>query len=274
LAKLMRDEAVTVAAGVQTVWLGVLDHLDAVDGELPDLQRIIIGGSSCPDALLQRMQTRLGVRVQTSWGMTELSPQGTIAPPNAPSTASGRPPMGLDLKLTDADSVTLPQQRGVVGHLKVKGHSVVERYFKAESSALDDEGFFDTGDLARIDDEGNLTIAGRSKDLIKSGGEWINPAEIEDIIGRHPAVGQVAVIGRTDPKWGERPVLIVAVRQGQSVDEKTLLAALRGEVADWWLPDQIVRISAMPLAATGKIDKNRLHAEYVAGELVEGWSAA
>ena len=274
LATLMRDEGVTVAAGVQTVWLGVLDHLDAVGGELPDLQRIVIGGSSCPDALIQRMETRLGVRVQTSWGMTELSPQGTIAPPNAPSTASGRPPMGLDLKLTDADGVTLPRQRGVIGHLKAKGASVVDRYFKAETDALDEEGYFDTGDLARIDEAGNLTISGRSKDLIKSGGEWINPAEIEDVIGRHPAVGQVAVIGRSDPKWGERPVLIVALHQGQSVDTGTLLATLRGEVADWWLPDQIVRINAMPLAATGKIDKNRLRAEYVAGELVEGWSGA
>ena len=182
--------------------------------------------------------------------------------------------MGLDLKLTDADGVTLERQRGVVGHLKVKGASVVDRYFKAETSALDDEGYFDTGDLARIDDAGNLTICGRSKDLIKSGGEWINPAEIEDIVGRDPAVGQVAVIGRSDPKWGERPVLIVSPRQGQSVDEQALLGALRGKIADWWLPDQVLQIVAMPLAATGKIDKNQLRADYVRGALVEGWAGA
>ncbi len=272
LATLMRDEGVTIAAGVQTVWLGVLDHLDAVGGELPDLKRVIIGGSSCPDALIQRMEHRLGVQVQTSWGMTELSPVGTIAPPNPNETgprASGRPPMGLDLKLTDADGATLPQQRGVVGHLKVKGHSVVDRYFKAETDALDAEGYFDTGDLARLDAAGNLTISGRSKDLIKSGGEWINPAEIEDIVGRHPAVGQVAVIGRADPKWGERPVLIVAPRLGQAVDTKSLIGALRGKVADWWLPDRVVQIEAMPLAATGKIDKNRLRTDYVNGQFVE-----
>ena len=225
LAKLMREEGVSIAAGVQTVWLGLVDHLDKVGGDLPDLKRVIIGGSSCPDALIRRMEERLGARVQTSWGMTELSPQGTIDPPNAPSSAprsSGRPPMGLDLKLTDADGVTLAQQRGPVGHLKVKGASVLDRYFKAETDALDEEGYFDTGDLARIDEDGNLTICGRSKDLIKSGGEWINPAEIEDIIGRHPAVGQVAVIGRSDPKWGERPVLIVEQRPGQSVDSQQL----------------------------------------------------
>jgi fatty-acyl-CoA synthase len=270
LATLMRDEGVTVAAGVQTVWLGVIDHLDAVGGELPDLKRVIIGGSSCPDALIQRMEARLGARVQTSWGMTELSPLGTVAPPEAPpaaARAAGRPAMGLDLKLTDADGVTLAAQRGVVGHLKVKGASVVDRYFKAQEAVLDAEGYFDTGDLARIDEDGELTICGRSKDLIKSGGEWINPTEIEDLVGRHPAVGQVAVIGRSDPKWGERPVLIVELRRGQCVDTQDLVAMLRGQVADWWLPDEVLRIDAMPLAATGKIDKGRLRADYVNGRI-------
>ena len=272
LAALMRDEGVTLAVGVQTVWLGVIDHLDAVGGELPDLKRVMIGGSSCPDALIRRLEERLGARVQTSWGMTELSPVGTIAPPGAPATArraSGRPPMGLDLKLTDAEGLTLPEQRGVVGHLKVKGHSVVDRYFKAENGTLDAEGYFDTGDLASLDAAGNLTICGRSKDLIKSGGEWINPNEIEEIVGRDPAVGLVAVIGRPDPKWGERPVLIVEPRQGAAVDPEALIAGLRGKVADWWLPDRVVQVAAMPLAATGKIDKTRLRADYGQGDVAE-----
>jgi fatty-acyl-CoA synthase len=274
LARLMREEGVTVAVGVQTVWLGVVDHLDAVGGELPDLKRVTIGGSSCPEALIQRMEARLGARVQTSWGMTELSPLGTIAPPDAPSEAgaAGRPPMGLDLKLTDADGVTLSQQRGVVGRLKVRGASVLDRYFGAEADALDAEGYFDTGDLASLDEAGNLSICGRSKDLIKSGGEWINPAEIEEIVGRHPTVGQVAVIGRSDPKWGERPVLIVEPRKGQSVDAQVLLGTLRGKIADWWLPDLVVEVGEMPLAATGKIDKNRLRADYANGEVVGGTS--
>ncbi len=202
--------------------------------------------------------------------MTELSPLGTVAPPDAPPSearASGRPPMGLDLKLTDAEGVTLAEQRGVVGYLKVKGPSVLGRYFKAEAEALDAEGYFDTGDLASIDAAGNLAICGRAKDLIKSGGEWINPAEIEDIVGRHPAVGQVAVIGRIDAKWGERPVLIIEPRQGERIEPKTLLALLRGQVADWWIPDQIAQVEAMPLAATGKIDKNQLRADYVSGKI-------
>jgi fatty-acyl-CoA synthase len=271
MAKLMRNERVSVAAGVQTVWLQVVDHLEAEGGELPDLKRIVIGGSHCPDALIKRIEQRLGAEVQTSWGMTELSPLGTIAPIGASaqtSRASGRVPLGLDLKLTNAEGETLGGQRGVVGHLKVKGASVLERYFKTETDALDAEGYFDTGDLASLDAEGNLTINGRSKDLIKSGGEWINPAEIEEIVGRHPNVALVAVIARADVKWGERPVLIVEMRQGQRGDASALLKALRGKVPDWWIPDQVVQIDAMPLAATGKIDKNRLRADYANGSIV------
>jgi 3-(methylthio)propionyl---CoA ligase len=270
LAAIMREEGVTIAAGIQTVWLGVLDHLDEVGGELPALKRVLIGGSNCPDALIRRMEQRLGAVVQTSWGMTELSPLGTIASPLASASAnraSGRPPMGLDMKLTDANGVRLPEQRGVVGHLKVKGASVIERYFKAESSALDAEGYFDTGDLANIDAAGNVSICGRSKDLIKSGGEWINPTEIEDIVGSHPAVGLAAVIAKQDAKWGERPVLIVESRQGLAVDEGTLLEFLRGKIASWWLPDQIVLIDSMPLAPTGKIDKNQLRTHFASGKL-------
>jgi fatty-acyl-CoA synthase len=214
--------------------------------------------------MIRRMEERLQVRVQTSWGMTELSPLGTVGPACGQdrSIGSGRPPLGLDLKLTDANGATLPQQRNVTGHLKVKGASVVDRYFKAQADALDSEGFFDTGDLASIDDDGNLTISGRSKDLIKSGGEWINPTEIETIVGRLPEVGQVAVIGQADPKWGERPILVVEPRKSHTIDNEALLDALRGNVADWWIPDQVIQVAHMPLAATGKIDKNRLRAEY------------
>ena len=265
LTRLMREEGVTLAAGVQTVWLGVLDHLDETGGELPDLKRILIGGSKCPDSLLRRMESRLGIEVQTSWGMTELSPVGTIAPPGASTRAlqsSGRPPLGLDLKLTDRHGQTLHDQRNSVGHLKVKGASVVDGYFRSDVTVLDEDGYFDTGDLASLDDDGNLTICGRSKDLIKSGGEWINPAEIEEIVGRHPGVSQVAVIGRVDPKWGERPLLIVEPIQGEAPDETDLKSALRGQVADWWIPERMVLVESMPVAATGKIDKQKLRQTY------------
>ncbi len=179
---------------------------------------MLIGGSSCPDALIRRMEERLGAQVQTSWGMTELSPLGTIAPPDAPpraTRASGRPPMGLDLKLTDAEGVTLPEQRGVVGHLKVKGAERRRPLLQGRATTRSTPRAISTPATSpRIDEDGNLTICGRSKDLIKSGGEWINPAEIEAIVGRDPAVGLVAVIGRPDAKWGERPMLIVEPRHG------------------------------------------------------------
>jgi fatty-acyl-CoA synthase len=270
LARVMSEERVTIGIGVQTVWLGLVDHLDAVGGDLPDLERILIGGSPCPEAQVRRMEERLGARVQTSWGMTELSPLGTIAPPydagRADDTA-GAVPIGLDLRLVDAKGAALDQQRGPVGRLQARGASVADRYFGDDEDALDAEGWFDTGDLASIDEEGNLAIRGRAKDLIKSGGEWINPVEIEAIAGRDPAVGQVAVIGAPDDRWGERPVLIVEPRQGKHLDPERLVRALRGEVADWWIPERIARIPAMPLAASGKIDKNQLRADYAAGRI-------
>jgi 3-(methylthio)propionyl---CoA ligase len=267
LARLIRDEGVTVAVGVQTVWLTLADQAEASGEAFPTLQRVLIGGSSCPDALLRRLEEKLGARVQTSWGMTELSPIGTVAPRDLPddaTPASGRPIMGLDLKLTDAEGNTLEPQRGILGHLKVKGHSVVERYFRSPETALDSEGYFDTGDLAMIDAAGNLTICGRAKDLIKSGGEWINPNEIEAIVGTHPAVRHVAVIARADAKWGERPVLIV---ESQGEDPRALLEMLRGKVADWWIPGEVAEVPAMPLAASGKIDKKRLRDDYAEGRI-------
>lgn len=262
---LINRHNVTVATGVPTVWLGLLDHLDAVGGDVPSLKRVAIGGAGCPDALLHRMEDRLGVSVQTSWGMTELSPLGTISKPASrprAARASGQIPMGLDLRVTDANNVPLPEQRNVVGHLKVRGHSVVRQYLGEPATALDADGWFDTGDLAILDDEGALTIAGRSKDLIKSGGEWINPVELETIVGALPAVGLVAVIGRVDAKWGERPVMVIEPRQGEELDESIVISSLKGRIADWWLPDSIVTVRAMPLAATGKIDKSQLRALY------------
>ncbi len=261
LARLIRDEGVTLAVGLHTLWSGVVDFVEASGMELPSLERVLIGGSRCPEALLRRIEDRLGVQVQTSWGMTELSPMGTISPPGkrwAEQDASGRPPVGLDLMITDAEGAELTPQRNAVGRLKVKGASVLARYYKADADSLDENGYFDTGDLASIDEEGNLTICGRSKDLIKSGGEWINPAEIEDIVGRLPAVRLVAVVGRPDPKWGERPVLVVELNAGESCPPDILLGCLRGKVASWWIPDDVVHMESIPLAATGKIDKNRL----------------
>ena len=265
LARLIASEGVTVGVGVPTVWLGVAEHLEATGGTLPLLRRIIVGGAPLPPALMDRIEQRLGVTVQTSWGMTELSPSGTVALPGDPDRTaafSGKPAIGVDLHLTDADGRALPDQRGAEGHLHVRGAAVIERYFGHAESATDAEGWFATGDLARIEADGNLIITGRAKDLIKSGGEWINPAEIEAVVGALPQVSLAAVIGRPDAKWGERPLLLVEVRAEQDVSDEALLASLRGRVAPWWIPDAVVRLPSMPLAPTGKIDKVRLRADY------------
>jgi acyl-CoA synthetase (AMP-forming)/AMP-acid ligase II len=268
LARLIACEGVTIGVGVPTVWLGLVEYLDATGGELPSLKRIVVGGAPMPPALMDRIERRLEVTVQTSWGMTELSPSGTMAPPNHPGRSaflSGRPAIGIDLLLTDAEGRALPEQRDVEGHLHVRGASVIERYFGHHRSATDADGWFDTGDLARIDRDGNLIIAGRSKDLVKSGGEWINPAEIEAIIGGLPQVSLAAVVGRADPKWGERPILLVEMRERQTVSDEGLLAPLQGKVPPWWVPDAVIRLQNMPLSATGKIDKIRLRTEYGGG---------
>lgn len=277
LAHLIASEGVTVAAGVPTVWLGLADHIEATGTALPSLQRLFLGGAPAPAAMQRRLERLFGATVHTSWGMTELSPLGTVSAKGVsetPAGTSGRTLLGLDLRLTDADGAELPRQRGVEGRLTVRGPSVVARYFGHEELVVDAEGWFDTGDLAVIGDDGSLSITGRAKDLIKSGGEWINPAEIEAIASGMPGVAQVAVIARADEKWGERPLLVIEPLPDLSVDEDAVLAGLRGRVPSWWMPDAVVQIAAMPLAATGKIDKVRLRAEFGQPGPVSGTAVA
>jgi 3-(methylthio)propionyl---CoA ligase len=265
LARLIAAEGVTIAVGVPTVWLGLCDHLDATGMTLPSLERIIVGGAPMPPALMERIETQLGIPVQTSWGMTELSPVGTfgvLSNPARDALVSGRPALGVDLALMDEQGELLPEQRDVEGRLHVRGAAVIDRYFGQERSATTAEGWFDTGDLAKIDRAGNLIITGRAKDLIKSGGEWINPAEIEAVVCALPQVSLAAVIGRSDVKWGERPLLLVELREDQEISDEELLQSLRGQVASWWIPDAVVRVAAMPRGSTGKIDKLQLRAAY------------
>lgn len=268
LARLITAEEVTIAVGVPTVWLGLCEYLETTGAKVPSLQRIIVGGTPMPPALMERIEGRLGIPVQTSWGMTELSPVGTFGVMSDSvrnAGRSGRPALGVDLILTDENGDPLEDQRDQEGRLHVRGAAVIERYFGQECPATTAQGWFDTGDLARIDAQGNLMITGRAKDLIKSGGEWINPAEIEAVVAALPQVSLAAVIGRSDHKWGERPILLVQMRADQDISDQELLASLRGRVASWWIPDAVVRVPSMPLAATGKIDKIRLRQTFSGG---------
>ena len=268
LARLIASEGVTVAVGVPTVFLGLCEYLEASGEKLPSLERIILGGAATPPALMERLERDLGVLVQNSWGMTELSPVGVfgvLSDPDRRAAVSGRPAIGVDLMVADESGAPLSEQRDNEGRLHVRGAAVIDRYFGQTHSVVDSEGWFDTGDLAKIDRKGNLMITGRSKDLIKSGGEWINPAEIEALVCELPEVSLAAVIGKADVKWSERPLLLVELREGQEISDQDLLASLKGRIASWWIPDSVVRLPAMPLASTGKIDKLSLRATYSHG---------
>jgi len=271
---LLQDERVTLALGVPTVWLMLLQHVDA-EGLDPKrdlvLRRIVIGGSAAPRAMSEAFEMKFGAFVVHAWGMTEMSPLGTICnllpkhrsydlPRRLDVQAKqGRAMFGVEMKITDDDGREQPRDGKAFGHLLVRGPWVTRGYFKGDGGAiLDDEGFFDTGDVATIDADGYMQITDRSKDVIKSGGEWISSIEIENAAVGHPAVAEAAVIGVAHPKWLERPLLIVVRRAGHDVTREDLLGYLAGRVAKWWLPDDVVFVDELPHTATGKLLKTRL----------------
>jgi fatty-acyl-CoA synthase len=266
--ELLETEGVTFSAAVPTVWQGLLAHLRETGGKLTTLQRVVIGGSAVPEAIVRGFRDEFGVDVTHAWGMTEMSPLGTLATPSAAVAAmdaeaqlrfqlkQGRPPLGVEMKLEDDAGRRLPHDGTTFGRLMVKGPFVVRQYFKGEGGQiLDPEGFFDTGDVATIDAYGYMQITDRAKDVIKSGGEWISTIEIENIAMGHPKAANAAVIGAAHPKWDERPVLLVMLRPGVEATKEEFLAFLEGKIAKWWTPDDVVFVDDIPLGATGKIDK-------------------
>jgi hypothetical protein len=271
---LLKDERVTLALGVPTVWLMLLQHVDA-EGLDPKrdlvLRRVVIGGSAAPRAMSEQFEMKFGAFVVHAWGMTEMSPLGTICNllPKHRSydlarrldvqAKQGRAMFGVEMKITDDAGRELPRDGKAFGHLLVRGPWVTRGYFQGDGGAiLDGEGFFDTGDVATIDPDGYMQITDRSKDVIKSGGEWISSIEIENAAVGHPAVAEAAVIGVPHPKWQERPLLIVVRKAGQEVTREDLLGYLAGRVAKWWLPDDVVFVEEVPHTATGKLLKTRL----------------
>ncbi|HUZ14015.1 MAG TPA: long-chain-fatty-acid--CoA ligase [Caulobacteraceae bacterium] len=277
--ELLESEGVTFSAAVPTVWQMLLAHLRSSGGRLTTLKRVVIGGSAVPEALVRAFRDEYGVDVTHAWGMTETSPLGTlsVATPEVAAMPAeqqlqfklkqGRPPTGVELKLTDDAGARQPHDGRTFGRLKIKGAFIVGEYFKGEGGAiLDEEGFFDTGDVATIDPLGYMQITDRAKDVIKSGGEWISTIEIENLAAGHPKALIAAVIGVHHPKWDERPLLLVKLKQGESATKEEFLKFLEGKIARWWMPDDVVFVDEIPLGATGKIDKKLIRqsfADYV-----------
>jgi len=270
--QLLTDYKVTCTAGVPTVWLALLQHLETTGGKLSYLRRVVIGGSACPRTMIAKLQDVYDVEVTHAWGMTEMSPLGTTCSLKAEYAGlkgdalldvqqkQGHSPFGVEMKITDDNGGRIPWDGKTFGRLKVRGPAVAKAYFKDDSDILDDEGFFDTGDVGTIDRYGYLNITDRSKDVIKSGGEWISSIELENLAVGHPKVAEAAVIGVRHPKWGERPLLVVVLKNGQKAGKEELLGFLDGKIANWWLPDDVAFVAEIPHTATGKIQKTALRA--------------
>jgi acyl-CoA synthetase (AMP-forming)/AMP-acid ligase II len=275
LYELFESEAVTLSAGVPTVWQALLGYTDAGGLKFSTMRRTVIGGSACPPAMISKFGDDYDVQVIHGWGMTEMSPLGaasTFKPRHlglsreekyAVMARQGRVLYGVDMKVVGEDGRELPFGSPVSGDLLVRGPWIISQYFKGEGGdpLVNDEqgrGWFPTGDVARIDADGYIQITDRSKDVIKSGGEWIGSIDLENIAMAHPAVAMAACIAIPHPKWDERPLLVVVKKPGAELTRDELLAFYEGKIAKWWTPDDVVFLDAIPLGATGKMQKSKL----------------
>jgi 3-(methylthio)propionyl---CoA ligase len=268
--ELIEGEKVTYAAGVPTVWQMMLGHMGASGLKFSSLKRTVIGGSACPPAMIEAFQNTYGVEVLHAWGMTEMSPLGTLNTLknkhlDLPAEEKmkirlkqGRAICGVDMKIVGEDGGELPWDGKTYGDLLVKGPWIVKEYFKGEGGDPLKDGWFPTGDVATIDAEGFMQITDRSKDVIKSGGEWISSIDIENIAMAHPAVAMAACVGMPHPKWDERPIIAVVKKPGAEVSVAALLKFYEGKTAKWQIPDDVVFVDAIPLGATGKMQKMKL----------------
>ena len=268
---LLTEERVTVTAAVPTVWLGLLQHMEKEGGKLPDLRSVVIGGSAAPRSMIKTFKENYDVDVVHAWGMTEMSPVGSLGSLKPEydklegearydvQMKQGHPPFGVEMKITDDEDVERPWDGKTFGRLKVRGPAVASSYYKGRGAEqFDAGGWFDTGDVAHMDAEGYMQITDRSKDVIKSGGEWISSIDLENLAVGHPDVAEAAVIGVAHPKWDERPLLIVVKKEGRNPSKSDILGFMDGKIAKWWMPDDVVFVDAIPHTATGKILKTEL----------------
>ena len=274
LYELFESEKVTMSAGVPTVWQGLLAHVEANELKFTTMKRTVIGGSACPPAMIRSFQDKHGVHVLHAWGMTEMSPLGTVcsfrnkhlALPEEErlklQTKQGQVIYGVDMKIVGEDGAELPWDGQTSGELMVKGPWILREYFKGEGGDPLVDGWFPTGDVATIDADGYMHITDRAKDVIKSGGEWIGSIDLENVAMAHPQVLMAACIAVPHPKWDERPLLVVVKKPGASLTREEMLAFFEDKVAKWWIPDDVVFVDAIPLGATGKMQKVKLREQF------------
>jgi 3-(methylthio)propionyl---CoA ligase len=273
LYELMEAEGVTVSAGVPTIWLGLMSHLEQCGLRFSTLQRIAVGGSAMPIALIGKFADEYAVEVRHGWGMTETVGVATMgclsarqmntpaAARHAVSAKHGKSAFGIEIKVIDEDGATLPRDGVSQGELMVRGQWIIERYYKSDASALVD-GWFPTGDIATIDPQGTVQIRDRAKDLIKTGGEWISSIDLENAAVGHPAVAMAAVIGIKHPRWEERPLLFIVRKPEHTLEREEILSFLAGQLVKWWIPDEVIFLDSLPVGGTGKVQKAALRERY------------
>ena len=274
LYQLFESEEVTLSAGVPTVWLGLLNYMKQEKLRFSTLKRVVIGVSACPPAMIRILQEDYGLEVRHAWGMTEMSPLGTFAVLKAKhakidkearyaiQAKQGFPIFGVDMKIVATDGSELPRDGKAFGDLMVRGPWIISGYFKGEGGDPLRDGWFPTGDVVTIDPEGYMQITDRSKDVIKSGGEWISSIELENIAVAHPAIAEAAAIGGRHPPWAERPIIVAVKKPGGKVSKEELLRFFEGKVAKWWMPDDVVFVAELPHTATGKLSKLSLRQQF------------
>ena len=280
LVKLIDTYKVSLALGVPTIWLGLLGEAKTIGSKLESLKRTVVGGSACPPSMITSFREEFGVDTIHAWGMTEMSPVGSVNQPLAKHKDlpieeqhrlrenQGRPVFGVELDILDDDGKSLPHDGVAQGDLVTRGHWILDAYFRSTTEETLTNGWFDTGDVATMDADGYVTIKDRSKDIIKSGGEWISSVELENVAIAHPKLADAAVIGARHEKWDERPVLVAVKAQGQDPSEAEVLEVFEGKIAKWQIPDRVVFTDVLPRNATGKVLKRNLRDEF--GEVLIG----